>query len=242
MQEDPTVQDNLIARMKALSTRLDDQAKLLKGAVVLLDYPVHGNVGDLLIWRGEQAFLKRNNKTLLGQYSKENITHRTWQQLDACDTICLHGGGNFGDLWPVQQRFREEIIHRYPQKRLVVFPQSVHFKSQDALDRSCEILRQHNDLHILVRDKYSLNSLQEKGVQNVVLCPDMAHALWGGLSAPAPTTDAPLHLLRDDREQGFLPPSVLAVADRSVCGWSGAMVATVTGYLRQRFGMAFPID
>ena len=43
-------------------------------------------------------------------------------------TILLHGGGNFGDLWPIYQRFREHVIAAFPDHRIVQLPQTVHFR------------------------------------------------------------------------------------------------------------------
>lgn len=194
--------------MGKLSSLLDEKATLIQGPVVLLDYPAHINVGDMLIWQGEQVFLGRNGIRIMGQYSFHNIGRRARSQLEKCGTICLQGGGNFGDLWGWHHELREEIIAAYPHKRIVIFPQSIHFEDEAALSRSCEILKQHKDLHIMVRDKKSLGLLQERGVANLILTPDMAHALWGQLSAPPPTHSEPRYLLRDDYEKGALPASL----------------------------------
>jgi pyruvyl transferase EpsO len=215
------------ARMEALSRQLDVCAPLLEGKLLLLDYPVHGNVGDLLIWHGEQAFLKRHGKHVIGQYSINNIGRRARMQLEECTTICLHGGGNFGDLWPSHQTLREDIIRRFPRKRIVMFPQSVQFDDLRSLDRTCDLIGSHPDLHIFLRDRRSFSLLSERGVPNLALCPDMAHALWGTLSAPAPRRSEPLHLLRRDKEAVPVPDDLAAQVARSVdwpdllTGWTG---------------------
>lgn len=199
--------DDIGRRMTDLSAMLNEQADLVQGKAVLLDYPVHGNVGDLLIWKGEQAFLKRNKKPLAGQYSIKNMGGRASRKIETCDTICLHGGGNFGDIWPVHQKFRETIISKYPQKRIIIFPQSVYYDDAKELDRACGVLKRHPDLHILLRDEASLRLLQEREVMNLRLCPDMAHALWGGWRPGSPSGDGHqwLYLLRRDKERGNLP-------------------------------------
>lgn len=203
-------------RMDELSMLVNAQAYLVQGKVVLLDYPVHGNVGDLLIWKGEQVFLRSNRKDLIGQYSIKNMGKRALRKMSECDTICLHGGGNFGDLWPVHQRLRERIIAQYPHKRIIIFPQTVYYSDPAALDRACGILKRHDNLHILLRDQASLQLLRDRDVPNPTLCPDMAHVLWGRCREITRQTDRPLYLLRRDKERGHLPE---ACSERGSRDW-----------------------
>ena len=44
--------------------------------------------------------------------------------------IFIHGGGNFGDLWPEHQQFREMILQRYPDRPVIQLPQSIHFQDK----------------------------------------------------------------------------------------------------------------
>lgn len=216
--------------MEKLSETLDICLPLMEGKMVYLDYPVHDNIGDLLIWQGAQTFFRRNGKKFLGQYSISNIGSRAQHHLDKCTTICFHGGGNFGDLWPWFHKLREDLIQKYPHKRIVILPQSVHFSDKQELDKSCDILKRHPDLHIFLRDKNSLLILQEKGIPNLQLCPDMAHALWGILSAPNPTQTSPLYLLRRDKEESALPAEISIQKSRSV-DWDNLL----TGWVQQAY-------
>ena len=69
---------------------------------ILLDCPYHKNLGDTLIWGGEINFYKQlKYKCLffsdLCTFYKQSLSSKT--------IICLHGGGNFGDLWQAQHTF-----------------------------------------------------------------------------------------------------------------------------------------
>lgn len=195
--------------MHTLSQKLDICTPLIKGPFVYLDYPVYGNVGDHLIWMGAQAFLMRNSLAPAAQYSVKNVNgKRAKRHIKECSTICFQGGGNFGDLYPLHQNFREDIIQRFPDKRIVIFPQSIHFQDKEELIKSCAILKKHPDLHILLRDKNSFSILEEQGVPNLYLCPDMAHALFGSYKQTKGNTGSSLYLLRCDKEKGFLPPEL----------------------------------
>jgi pyruvyl transferase EpsO len=206
-------------RLARLSKDLDIIAPLIRGEIVYLDYPVYANIGDLLIWKGASVFLRRHRCRILGQYSKENVVGvRARNQIERSKTICFQGGGNFGDLWPWSQWLREEIIQAYPRKRIIIFPQSVRYDNSGTLAKSCEILRKHPDLHIFLRDRTSLATLEAHGVPNLRLCPDTAHALWGKLATRRPTQSKPLYLLRRDKEEGPLPPGINA-SDVKVVDW-----------------------
>jgi pyruvyl transferase EpsO len=217
-------------RMTRLSSALDICAPLLDGPIILLDYPVHGNIGDLLIWLGEIEFFKRHGKQLLGQYNIDNIGKRARSMLEECSTICFHGGGNLGDLWPRHQKFREQVIREYPNKRIVIFPQSVYFGDRQELDKACTILKKHPDLHIFLRDKNSLSLLQDKRLPNLVLCPDMAHALWKKTHAPSSTQTTSLYLLRRDKESANLLPEIESMRTDS-SDWEDIL----TGWTRRAY-------
>lgn len=215
--------------MEELSGKLDVIAPLLTGEIVFLDYPIYENVGDLLIWRGTEQFFKRHKAVVLGQYNIENIKKVALQRLEQCSTIVFQGGGNFGDLWPRHQKLREDIIQKYPQKCIVILPQSVHYGDARELDKSCEILKRHPDLHIFLRDENSLAILRDRGVPNLKLCPDMAHSLWGTLSAPHIQYSMPLYLMRKDKEEAPLPPHIEELR-YSFVDW-GNLLTGLTGFI-----------
>jgi pyruvyl transferase EpsO len=182
--------------MHSLKQRLSDITAVLPPSrpIVYLDYPIHNNVGDLLIHQGADAFLEDYNYSVLGRFSMHDFTRRgrddeaslvlksSVRDLDAlvkrgC-AIVLHGGGNFGDIWPQFQMFRELIISRYPGTPIVVLPQTIHFDNAVQRERSAQLLSAHRQVHVFVRDRESLAFLREANVGGELM-PDMAHQLWG---------------------------------------------------------------
>lgn len=225
--------------MAHLSKALDVCAPVLKGKLLYLDYPVHNNIGDLLIWMGARKFFKRHKKTFIGQYGV-NINHindRLRSFLEESSTICFHGGGNFGDLYPHSQKLREKIIQEYPHKRIVILPQSVHFNNPRELDYACAVFKRHPDLHIFLRDRRSYALLHSNGVPNLELCPDMAHALWGTISAPKPVLHNALYLLRRDEEEGDLPLDIVSERPASM-DWDDIL----TGWTQSVYRMGVRIN
>jgi pyruvyl transferase EpsO len=115
--------------------------------------------------------------------------------------LVLHGGGNFGDIWPQFQMFRELIIQRYSGTPIVILPQSIHFDGRDARDRAARILAAHNKVTVFVRDEESLGFVrQDAGVDGEIV-PDMAHQLWGRPGFAVNNGAGTLVMRRRDREK-----------------------------------------
>ncbi len=190
--------------MQDLSMQLDHCTDLLEGPVVYLDYPVHNNIGDILIWLGAQKLLKRNHIQVLGSFELR-LGFYAKHLLSSCTTICMHGGGNLGDLYPRHQSFREKIIQKYPDKKIVIFPQTACFSSAEALQKTADIFLAHKNLHIFLRDQNSFQTLQEKGIPNLHLSPDTAHALWPIRLGAFYQKDSKLYFFRRDKEKTQTP-------------------------------------
>jgi exopolysaccharide biosynthesis predicted pyruvyltransferase EpsI len=165
----------------------------------LLDFPNYANVGDNAIWLGELAYLRRSGVEIVYRsdqvaYSRKQLAARIGD-----GTILLSGGGNFGDLWPAHQWFREEVVSAFPDRRIVQLPQTIRFTEQSNLDRARRVFARHPDVTILVRDERS--RAVDLGAE-VTLCPDMAFAL-GPLERPCEPTTEILCLLRGDHESAI---------------------------------------
>ncbi|MDB6102971.1 MAG: exopolysaccharide biosynthesis protein [Gammaproteobacteria bacterium] len=168
--------------------------------IVYLDYPVHLNFGDLLIMRGTEQFYADHGHRVLSRSAYMNFLDRGKSRISSETILVMHGGGNFGDLYPVHQNFREEIVRRFPDNRIVILPQSVYFSSPEELERSARVFRQHRNVVLCVRDHESLAKVRARFTHNSVLMPDMAHQLWRPHQPHPPTGGRTLKLLRLDAE------------------------------------------
>ena len=139
-----------------------------------VDIPTHGNVGDLLIMHGTLAFFRKK-----GLKPKTIAPHDAFDPrwIAPGDVVVFHGGGNFGDLYPCFHQLRERIVHGHGENRIVILPQSLHFSSEDGMARSARIFRTHDDVHLCVRDRISMQ-LAQQFTDQVYLLPDMAHQLY----------------------------------------------------------------
>lgn len=168
--------------------------------VVLLDYPDHPNVGDSLIWLGELAALRAAGApepsfvATAGGYQKGAV-ERALQE----GVLLLHGGGNFGDLWPMHEEFRERVMRDFPGRPVVLMPQTMAFRDPAALARAQRTIAAHGNVTLLMRTERSAEAAREAFDARVLLVPDAALALEP-LPRPAPKSDEVVYLARTDLE------------------------------------------
>jgi exopolysaccharide biosynthesis predicted pyruvyltransferase EpsI len=183
------------------------------GPFALLDFPNYPNVGDSAIWLGALEYFRRlSNRQPAYVCSKRSID---WQELERTvpdGPIFIQGGGNFGDLWPGHQTFRESIIERYPNRMIVQLPQSIHFESNETLDRTRRIINKHGNFHLLVRDRQSHELAAKAFTCPVHLCSDLAFLL-GPLARPAHPIHERVFLLRTDKEAATSESTMPALPD-----------------------------
>ena len=209
---------SLIAKLNATATSVL-RPLLGNGRVALLDFPAHSNVGDSAIWLGELACLRALGISRLRHacdirnYDRREVARRIGR-----GTILLHGGANFGDLWPEYQQFREQVISDFPDNPIVQLPQSIHFQQRSALERARRVVNAHRGLTLLVRDRRSLELAGKEFSVPSILCPDLAFCL-GAIPRPSPPVRPLLWLSRTDHEAAAERPPDPA---RHICAdWIG---------------------
>ena len=186
------LQRNILDTLQPLVTGIAD--------VALLDFPSYSNVGDSALWLGELAFLRtlgiRRIRYVcdVWSYSRQKLAAKI-----GGGVILLQGGGNFGDLWPAHQVFREQIIRDFPNNPIIQFPQTIYFRDKIALERARSVFDQHPNLTLLVRDLRSLQIARNEFKARSLLCPDMAFCLGPLSSAGGPPRDV-MWLARSDKE------------------------------------------
>lgn len=164
---------NLKEKLLFINTLIKD-----KSDVVYFDYPLHCNVGDLLIYHGTKKFFKDNNINIRLERSVRSFNLSEAKKIITPNTTILcHGGGNFGDLYGICQRLRETLIQEFPNNRIIVLPQTVFFSNEKLLYESAEVFQKHSDCHLFARDTIS-GDLMKQFSDNVYLSPDMAHQLY----------------------------------------------------------------
>jgi pyruvyl transferase EpsO len=171
-----------------------------KQKVALVDFPNHSNVGDSAIVLGELEWFKKNDHLKLAymcdikRYDKNCLKNIVGDGI-----IFINGGGNFGDIWPISQQFREKIINDFPENRIIQFPQSIYYQSEATLEKSRETINNHKRFTLLVRDKRSFKFAKKNFYADICLCPDMAFYI-GPLKRKIKSETNFAALIRTDKE------------------------------------------
>lgn len=161
---------------------LESISPLISSKCILTDLPYHDNLGDILIWKGEVDFLSHIGTKLLQTSSSNTFT---FPEIDEDVTILLHGGGNFGDLYPFFHEFKKKVISRYKHNRIVMFPQSVWYEDERLIAEDARIMADHKDLYLCARDRWSYDFLcKHFSANNILLVPDMAFFIDDKILAP----------------------------------------------------------
>lgn len=201
--------------------------------VALFDFPNHSNVGDSAIWLGEEFYLKQIVKPKIIAVDDLNLSGRPFPVFPPETIILIHGGGNFGDLYPRHQNLREKLVSHYREHRIIQLPQSIHFQDENNRLQTSVILNGHTDFHLMVRDRDSLAQAQALHNGASYLCPDMALCLGARKRPASPTYDI-VCLLRTDKEKATAdftasqgPESIL------VTDWIEEPVSRLNRFVRQ---------
>lgn len=198
--EHPTTAADLCSAQRAELDRVLSEV-IPAGPLALADFPSFGNIGDSAIWLGEAETLARLGRPApryvcdLSTFHPDVLRRR----LGESGTILLHGGGNFGDLWPKHQEFREQILAEFPDQHIVQMPQSLCFQSPAALEKARRAVNAHRRFTLLVRDRESLDLARQHFDVPMQLCPDAAFGI-GALPAVGPPSRPVLWLSRGDHE------------------------------------------
>jgi exopolysaccharide biosynthesis predicted pyruvyltransferase EpsI len=78
--------------------------------ICIIDPPGHPNVGDSSILLGELSFLKRKFPSAkLSFYDVQSYSASADVFIEEATILLIHGGGNFGDIWPHHHALRMRI-------------------------------------------------------------------------------------------------------------------------------------
>jgi exopolysaccharide biosynthesis predicted pyruvyltransferase EpsI len=180
---------------------------------VLVDYPRHLNVGDQAIWLGERYALRSLGVVVRMACERSDYNAPRLRRHLEGGAVVLHGGGNFGDLYPTHHALRERVLADFRDVPLVQLPQSISFSDASVLDRTRRLVAAHGDATVVVRDGVSETFAREQFDAQIVLAPDSAFAL-GPLPRPAQGPKEPIvYLARTDRESSHRRPEGHATVD-----------------------------
>lgn len=158
-----------------LSSQYDIILQKIDSDYIFIDLPYYSNIGDTLIWEGTEELLKNIKFKCLLRASYETFQ---FPELTEETIILMMGGGNWGDLYLPHNDLRKKVVQEYPNNKIIILPQTVYYEGAYNARWDAHIFRQHKNLIICARDKYSYRILKAYGFcRNVMLVPDMAFCI-----------------------------------------------------------------
>lgn len=190
----------------------DDSLEHLRGkkkAIIALaaDY---ANLGDVAITVAQARFLSHCLPEHEIVYFPCASTYLQMKSLEhVCgpdDLITITGGGNMGDMYASLEDARRFIVGRFPDNRVVSFPQTADFsdtrEGRRELRRSRRTYGGHRNLHLFAREPISLDRMRRYFPDTpVYLAPDIALHL--DESKPRRQRHGALLCIRDDAESAL---------------------------------------
>lgn len=187
--------------------------------VAIVDVPVNRNAGDLFIHAATARLLADAGCRVVYRAGVRDYRSAAARRCITPGVVIVGlGGGNFGDLYPRYQALRERVVHDFPDNRIVILPQTIHFRHEDGIERCAALLTRHADLRIAARDARSL-AVARRFTPHAQMCPDVVDATGlAVLGAEASPVAAPsagtLYLLRRDGERRTDAPPAPTRIDR----------------------------
>lgn len=133
------------------------------------------------------------------------------------DTILLHGGGNFGDLYRHHVLLRNFLISTFAQQnKILIFPQTINYRNVTLAASDNKIYSNASDLTIMARSDESFEFASKTFPNvNLILVPDAAFMIGDLEPAAQPDVDI-LVLRRTDFEHQYITKRWKEVFDKII--------------------------
>lgn len=167
---------------KDIQRRLNNNSK----KIVMFDIPEHGNIGDQCIAIAQKKFIDTHFSEFdyveIPARLSEKMIPTVLQSIDSQSKIALHGGGNFGDLYPSHDQVRHSVINNFRENTIVQFPQSAYFSKEYITDGKLDVSKEYysNNLNfkMFAREQKTLKILKEYFPHNeTYLIPDIVFSM-----------------------------------------------------------------
>ena len=154
-------------RTREMLRRFAQNQKSSSRTAIMIATPSHGNLGDQAIVYAQKRFLA---DTLPGfsvfeiqRYQYELARERIQGMVRPSDIVVVDGGGNVGTLWPEENDKINDIVSRFVDCSVLVFPQTAYFEDSER-GRECEretaaVYRSNPNLVFFSRDRKTFETV-----------------------------------------------------------------------------------
>lgn len=177
--------------------------------IIYMLVPSHGNMGDQAIALATLKYLEDNfsEYNIIEVYREDTYKYSKAIKkiINDNDLIILHGGGNMGNLYPVEEKDRRFIIRLFPNNKIISMTQTISFsdnlEGKNELLKTKNIYNSHNDLILIAREKTSYKIMRnELEKNNIILNPDIVFYLNNMYKPQEDKRNRIMTCLRSDKE------------------------------------------
>lgn len=168
----------------------------------------YGNLGDVAITYAQRKFLANTFKQ--HQIIEIPISNtiqgiiEVKKNLKKNDIVTIVGGGNMGDMYSQIEHFRQLVIKKFPNNKIISFPQTIDFSDtvigRKLLKKAQNIYNRHKDLIIIARESKSYEIMKNEFPNSkLYLLPDIVMTL--DIANSTIEREGVTVCLRDDKEK-----------------------------------------
>lgn len=154
-------------RTREMLRRFARNQKSSSRTAIMISTPSHGNLGDQAIVYAQKRFLA---DTLPGfsvfeiqRYQYERARESIQGMVRPSDIVVVDGGGNVGTLWPEENDKINDIVSRFVDCSVLVFPQTAYFedseRGQECERETATVYRSNPNLVYFSRDRRTFETI-----------------------------------------------------------------------------------
>lgn len=195
-----------------------------KGVLIYyLGAPIHANLGDLAQGVCIRRWLKEEFPTFyVVEIQNDAIVNNRFSVLPMLkkkireqDLIVFQSGYTTTDLGGRADEMHRKIIEAFPDKKMLMMPQTIFFKDERNRNRTAEIYNTAGNMLFLARDKVSYQMAREMFPDiRTALFPDIVTTWIGKYDFADAVRDGVLFCLRDDTEKFYSDEELAGLMDR----------------------------
>lgn len=196
------------AYIRNLSNKIQFIRRKHEFCIVFIATPLHGNLGDhAIVYSQERFFADRGLEKQIVEINSpdyQRYSQEIKEIIKANDIIVIDGGGSMGSLWLKEEHKMQDILKRFPENPIIIFPQTIFYSNDNfgklELKNSAEVYSAHRNLHICAREEVSYDFMKKVyPTVDILLVPDMVLYL-SDIQRDYPR-DGVLLCLREDKEK-----------------------------------------
>lgn len=165
---------------------LNKENRTKKEKIYIVATPSHGNLGDQAIVYAEYKFLHKifPEKHIIEIRNEDYLRYGNLleKKVKEKDIIIVDGGGNIGSLWPHEDDKIRDIILRFRDNKIIIFPQTCYFADnrmgRERMEEDIKAYEKCEKLVVMLREERSYN-IFEKNLKKTsnYLVPDIVLSL-----------------------------------------------------------------